>query len=276
MLVDLHLHTIATPHHSFWEPEALAAAAKADGIDVIAVSDHNTTTSVRAVQAAGRNVGVQVISGVEIDTAFNGKLWHTHLYGCEPDEPLVLALCEAVVERNRIDAAALAASMRGAGYQLEWLEQIEAQRVPNLADVAHALVKAEIWPREAGVEDEAAGMAYLLTHHPDTYHPVSVAEVISVANQCGGLAVLAHPGRSKSVYAIPATADDIAAMSSAGLHGLEVFYPTHMSEQVEHYRELADQHGLLVTAGSDSHGPRDRLQGVDATLCQAFLDRLLG
>ncbi len=271
MLIDLHIHTIATPHHSFWEPEALVAAAKTAGIAVIAVSDHNTTASVAAVQAVGAAAGVRVISGVELDTAFAGKLWHTHLYNVDPAAPAVQALCTAVVERNRADAQALAASMRAQGHRLPWLEEVEAQRAPNLADVAHALVKAEVWPREAGVEDEAAGMAYLLRHQPAAYNPLSVAEVIAVANELGGLAILAHPGRSKSVYAIPADAADIAALAAAGLHGLEVYYPTHTPEQVAFFREQAGKHQLLITAGSDSHGPRDGLRGVDAQLCQEFL-----
>ena len=77
------------------------------------------------------------------------------------------------------------------------------------------------------------------------------------------MAVLAHPGRSKGLYAIPATAEDIAALAAAGLHGIEVFYPTHTAEQRALYIELARRHSLLVTGGSDSHHPHQPLAQVD-------------
>src|SRR5262245_7927794 len=94
MMIDLHIHNIATPHHASWAPEALAQAAAAAGLDVFAVTDHNTTASVRAAQAAGARRSLRVISGVEIDSGFAGKLWHTLAYGAAPDAPELLALCE--------------------------------------------------------------------------------------------------------------------------------------------------------------------------------------
>ena len=152
--------------------------------------------------------------------------------------------------------------------------QIALGRQPNLADVAHALVRDGVWPQEAGVEDEAAGMAYLLRQHPSRYNPLSVAEVAAVAHAGGGVAVLAHPGREKSVYAIPAAAADIAALVAAGLDGLEVYYPTHSAAQTAFYRAQAEQHGLLITAGNDSHGPQNPLGQYPASACAAFLRRM--
>ncbi len=274
MNVDLHIHTIATPHHSRWEPAALVAAAQAVGIGVLAVSDHNTTAQVRATATAAAQAGLHFISGVELDTAFNGKLWHTHVYGLDPEDPALLALCAAVVDRNRHDAEQLVAQMAARGVGLPSLGQIALGRQPNLADVAHALVRDGVWPQEAGVEDEAAGMAYLLRQHPSRYNPLSVAEVAAVAHAGGGVAVLAHPGREKSVYAIPAAAADIAALVAAGLDGLEVYYPTHSAAQTAFYRAQAEQHGLLITAGNDSHGPQNPLGQYPASACAAFLRRM--
>lgn len=274
MKLDLHIHTIATPHHSHWEPAALAAAARSSGIGVLAISDHNTTAQVRAAAAAAQAAGLRFISGVELDTAFNGKLWHTHVYGLDPADPALLALCAAVVERNRRDAQNLVARMAAKGIDLPSLRQIALDREPNLADVAHALVRDGVWPREDGVEDEAAGMAFLLRQHPDFYNPLGVAEVAAVAHAGGGVAVLAHPGREKSVYAIPASAEDIAALAAAGLDGLEVYYPTHSAAQTAFYRAQAARHGLLITAGNDSHGPQQPLGQYPASDCAAFLRRM--
>ena len=211
---------------------------------------------------------------MELDTAFNGKLWHTHVYGLDPEDPGLLALCAAVVDRNRHDAEQLVAQMAAGGVGLPSLAQIALGRQPNLADVAHALVRDGVWPPEAGVEDEAAGMAYLLRQHPSLYNPLSVAEVAAVAHAGGGVAVLAHPGREKSVYAIPADAADLVALVAAGLDGLEVYYPTHSAAQTAFYRAQAERHGLLITAGNDSHGPQNPLGQYPASDCAAFLRRM--
>src|SRR5437868_917309 len=106
-MIDLQIHTNATPHHATWAPEALVLAAKSAGLSVIAATDHNTTASVRALLAAGARHGIRVIPGVEIDSGYGGKLWHTLIYGVAPETPALLELCAATFDRNMADAAAL-------------------------------------------------------------------------------------------------------------------------------------------------------------------------
>lgn len=271
MPIDLQIHTSATPHHATWEPEALVRAALAAGLSAIAVTDHNTTAGVAPAQAAGARQGLRVIAGVEIDSGFGGKLWHTLVYGAAPDTPELLALCRAVFERNAADAEALTRELRGRGFALAGLDELG--RPPNVADVGTALARQNRLPeRDPAEDDESAGMRYILTRVPDGYRPVGVDEVIQVAHAAGGLAVLAHPGRSKGIYAIPATAADVAAMAGVGLDGIEVFYPTHSPEQRAFYAGLARQHGLLISGGSDSHGPHQPLARWAEQDCAAFLD----
>ncbi len=260
-MIDLHIHTTATPHHSSWAPEVLAQAAARAGLSTIAAADHNTTASVRALQAAGARHGVRVIPGVEIDSGFDGKLWHTLVYGVEPDEPALLALCAAVFERNMADATRLRGELAGRGFGLAGLDDLG--RPPNVADVGAALARQNDLGRLPGEDDESTGMRYILTQVEGGYQPLGVDEIIAVAHGAGGLAVLAHPGRSKGVYAIPATAADIAALAAAGLDGIEVPYPTHTAEQRTFYRELALRHGLLISGGSDSHHPHQELARID-------------
>ena len=280
-MVDLQIHTVATPHHATWTPEALAEAAATAGLQVIAVTDHNTTASVHAAQAAGARHGLRVVAGVEIDSGFAAggrrgaptKLWHTLVYGAPPDDPALLALCEAVFTRNQADATALRGELARRGFPIAGLDALG--RPANVADVGAALARQNQLPgRQHGDDDESAGMRYILEQVPGGYRPVGVDEVIAVAHQAGGLAVLAHPGRSKGVYAIPATADDIAALAAAGLDGIEVFYPSHSAEQRAFYHELAQRHGLLITGGSDSHGPHQALAAWPIEACKAFLDRV--
>lgn len=272
MLIDLHTHTIATPHHATWEPNALVRAAKAAGIGVLAVSDHNTTREVRAAQEAARTYGVTLIPALELDSAFGGKLWHLLIYGVDPDNAAIVRLAASVFERNARDAQELIAHFRDRGTELPWIDTLD--RDPTVADVGHALVKDGVVPPQAGVEDEAVGMGWILENVGDLYRPVQIDEAVAIARGEGGLAVLAHPGRSKGVYAIPATAEDIAAMAAVGLDGIEALYAHHSPEQQRLYSDLARRHSLLITAGSDSHHPAQGLRGRPAIDCGAFLDRL--
>lgn len=275
-MIDLHIHTTATPHHASWEPEALAAAAAARGLTVIAAADHNTTASVTALQAAGARHGVRVVSGAEIDSAFGGKLWHTLVYGADPAAPAMLNLCAAVYERNAADARRLIDELPAHGFRLAGLDGLGRQ--PNVADVAAALARLNALPgRAPGEGDEEAGMRYLLTQLPGAYSPPGVDEVIAVAHSLGGVAVLAHPGRSKGRYAIPADDADIEAMVEAGLDGLEVYYhgyPAELAEKQARYAALAGKYGLLASGGSDSHHPAQPLAAVEPARVRALLERL--
>lgn len=272
-MIDLQIHTNATPHHASWTPDTLVRAAREAGLRVIAVTDHNTTAGVRPTLEAGARHGLAVVPGAEIDSGFGGKLWHTLVYGVAPETPGLLALCRAVFERNAADADALQTELRGRGFRLDQLDKLG--RAPNVADVGTALARHNPLPdRLPDEDDESAGMRYILTQVPDGYRPVDVAEVIATAHAEGGVAVLAHPGRSKGIYAIPASEADIAAMVAAGLDGIEVFYPTHSPEQRLFYADLAQRYGLLITGGSDSHGPHQPLAHWPATTCAAFLHRM--
>lgn len=272
-MIDLHIHTNATPHHAFWEPAALAAAAAERGLSVIAATDHNTTANVRALQAAGAEHGIWVVPGVEIDSAYNGKLWHTLVYGVNPDAPALLALCAEVFTRNAEDSQRLMQLLPERGFTLAGLEELG--RSPNVADVATALAKQNELPnRQPREGHEEAGMRYILTEMAGAYRPLGVDAVIQVAHKLKGIAILAHPGRSKGIYAIPADAADIAALAAVGLDGLEVYYPSHTPQVEQFLLAQAKQHKLLVSGGSDSHHPRQPLAEIPVENVGAFLARL--
>ncbi|MEY3990177.1 MAG: hypothetical protein RI985_1258 [Chloroflexota bacterium] len=272
MHVDLQIHSAALPHHSSWTPETLIPAVQAAGLVAFAITDHNTTAGVVAMRQAARAAGLGFVTGSEIDSSHNGKLWHTLMYGIDPTHPAVIALCHSVDARNAADANRLLAELPREGWVLPDVAAL-LNKQPNVAEVATALAQHNQLPERVDADDEAAGMRFLL-NRPQSYNPPSVAEVIAVAHQAGGVAVLAHPGRSKGIYAIPATPEDIASMVAIGLDGIEVFYPAHTPAQVDFLMGCAQKHNLLITGGSDSHHPNQPLAQWDATLMQPFLHRV--
>ncbi len=278
MVIDLHIHTTATAHHSSWSPEALVAAARDRGLDAIAVTDHNTLASLAALQAAARGSGVVAINGVEIDSGWRTapdepiRLWHTLVYGARADDPGLQQLCAAVAQRNHADAVALQAQLQRAGMRLTGLDTLG--RPANVADVAIALARENVLPdRLPDERDEAAGMRAVLAC--DGYHPVTVAEVIAVAHRAGGIAVLAHPGRDHGVAAIPARRADVVALAALGLDGIEVFYPSHNEQRRALLLQWAGELGLLVSGGSDSHHPHQPLAAWEHPALAPLLQRLV-
>jgi hypothetical protein len=143
----------------------------------------------------------------------------------------------------------------------------------TVAEVATALAAHNTLPGRVDGDDEAAGMRFLLARQ-GSYNPPTVPEVIAVAHAAGGVALIAHPGRSKGVYAIPADAADIAAFVAAGIDGIEVFYPAHTAAQIDFYLSQAQQHGLLISGGSDSHHPDQPLARWDALHMLPLLRRV--
>ena len=272
MLADLQIHSDALPHHSSWRPGTLIPALKISGVAVFAITDHNTTAGVVAMRAAADQAGLGFVTGCEVDSAHNGKLWHTLMYGIDPMHPAVLALCASVDARNAADAQRLIATLPAEGWRLPQFG-LNQTRHTNVAEVATALAAHNDLPRRVDSDDEAAGMRFLLARQ-GSYNPPTVPEVIAVAHAAGGVALIAHPGRSKGVYAIPADAADIAAFVEAGIDGIEVFYPAHTAAQIDFYLSQAQQHGLLISGGSDSHHPDQPLARWDALHMLPLLRRV--
>ncbi len=105
-----------------------------------------------------------------------------------------------------------------------------------------------------------------------------MAQTVETAHRSGGVALIAHPGRGlqepqEFTYYTPELLDQVRA--EIPLDGIEVYYPTHSSELVETYLAYAQQHNLLISAGSDSHGPPGRMPiKYRAELCRRLLERV--
>lgn len=117
-------------------------------------------------------------------------------------------------------------------------------RAPGRPHVARALVQQRL----CGSLDEA--FERFLKKGKPAWVPkcrMSALQAIELIHEAGGLAVMAHPGLNR-------TDDVIPALVKAGLDGIECFHTKHSTHATEHYLQVAEQYGLLVTGGSDCHG----------------------
>jgi hypothetical protein len=242
--------------------EVVRLAARA-GVELFALSDHDTVDGVDQAQAAARAEGVRLVPAVEISAVHAGhEDLHLLGYGIDHADP---HLC-AELERFRADRAAragrMADALRECGFELRQ-EVIDARVAagrpvgrPHLAQAAFSHpANAERIADEGLADASDLLVAYLIPGAP-AYRPrtfPTVEEAIALVHRAGGVAVWAHP--FWDIEADRAVLDTIDHFRRAGLDGVEVFYVTHTREQVELLDDHCRARGLLTTGSSDFHGP---------------------
>ncbi|MGZ8584973.1 MAG: PHP domain-containing protein [Actinomycetota bacterium] len=268
-IVDLHAHT----NHSdgTFTPGELVRLAAERGLDVVAVTDHDTTAGLEEAAAAGRELGVEVVPGVELSAEYERTSIHVLCYWMDVEN----AALQEELTRLRDDR------FRRGELMIEKLQElgfdISFERVRQIAQggnivrphVAQAMVEAGIVQTEAEAFDRwiADGKPAHVPKH--ALHPLDALGVIRAA---GGLCVLAHPGMWGDQSSVPE--DLIEAMAGAGMAGLEVDHTDHDPKQRLHYRALAARLGVIPTGGSDCHGTRYDPIRLGTSTCdpEAFAD----
>jgi predicted metal-dependent phosphoesterase TrpH len=219
----------------------------------MAVTDHDTTDAVAAVQAAAAAVGIEAIAGIEITAVENRRDIHVLGYFVDPADPTLqefLARQRAI----RVDrVAAIADRLATLGVPIDGAALVAAARRENGRSVGRPQVARAMI--EAGhVADTTAAFDRWLGNDGPAYVPRTGAgpeQVIALIHGAGGIVSLAHPGRTR----IDARID---ALRDSGLDALEAFHSDHDDAAIERYRELARRLDLMVTGGSDFHGYPER------------------
>ena len=272
--IDLHTHSTASDGTT--APSDLVREAAAAGLDVVALTDHDTTDGWDAAAAALPD-GLQLVRGAEISCVLGGTSLHLLAYLFDPDEPALAAQLTELRESRSSRAQRMVALLAADGVDVTW------DRVADLArgsvgrpHVAQALVEQGLVASVA----EAFTPEWIGTHgrYWAGKLELEVTDALALVAGAGGVTVFAHPGaasRGKTV-----TDDDIADLAAAGLHGLEVDHPDHPPATRDHLRGLAAELGLLVTGSSDYHGTNKSVAlgaGLtDPDACEALLGQATG
>lgn len=247
MKADLHLHTTASDGRS--TPAELVELAAANALTVMAVTDHDTTAAVGEVQALARQRGIESIAGIEITAVEGGRDIHMLGYFFDADDEGLSAFLTTARSNRIARVEAIAARLAALGMPIDLASILapasrQAGKSVGRPLVAQAMIDA------GHVKDRSEAFDRWLGNDG----PVFVARVgatpeavIAVIHAAGGLASLAHPGRTKIDARIPALRD-------AGLDALEVFHSDHRTDDILRYSATASRLDLLVTGGSDFHG----------------------
>src|SRR3954469_16829330 len=238
MRIDLHTHSSVSDGTE--TPAALLATARDARLDVVALTDHDTTDGWVA-GAAARPPGLTVVPGMELSCRWfpeDDRPISVHLlaYLFDPAHPALMSERTRLREERLSRGERIAAPLAAAGYPISWQRIVEASEggVVGRPHIARALVDAGV----VGSVDEAFGDLL----HPRSPHYVAkrdtdVGEGIALVRAAGGVPVFAHGLATKRGRVVDDEA--IAAMAEAGLLGLEVDHPDHSDAERAHLRGLA-------------------------------------
>ena len=262
---DLQSHSLHSD--GALEPRDVVSTAAEAGVELLALSDHDTVDGVREALDAARAVGIRLVSAVEISSVDRNKQdLHVLGYLVDHSDSVLRERLRAWREDRERRAEAMSAALRELGYELDESElarrQAEGKPIgrPHLADAVVRHPGNERRLREEALTERSAFLeAYLIDGKP-AFKPrttPTISESIGAIHDAGGVAVWAHP--FWDIEPSPEVLDAIDRFRGWGLDGVECFYTTHTREQTELLADRCTQLGLLSTGSSDFHGPAHRL-----------------
>jgi len=248
--IDLHSHSTASDGTE--PPDEVVRLAGQAGLDVLALTDHDTLAG-HAVARRALPPGLALVTGMELSCRLDGRSVHMLGYGLDRAAGSELAAeCDKIVAARRDRARRMVDRLRELGVGITWpqIEALAAGGVVGRPHVARAMVAAgAIEAPEQAFTPEwigAGGRAYVSRY---ALEPVRAIRLIAEA---GGAAVLAHPGAISRGWKIPDEA--VSRLAHAGLAGLEVWHPDHDHAERSRLADLAAGLDLVPTGGSDDHG----------------------
>ncbi len=273
MRIDLHTHSRVSDGTD--TPTMLVMKAFQAGLDVIALTDHDTFDGVPEALEAGKRIGLKVVPGIEISCKLEGKTIHLLGYGCDLwNRALNEELAKVRVGRTQ-RLPEMCERLRTLGIDISLEELMEsAQGAPSIGrpHVADALVAKGI------VADRQEAFDRFLASGRPAYVPrysIALERAIDLVHEAKGVAVLAHPwGRGgKEVLTAPVIERLVRAH---GLEGIETDHQEHDRDTRLLLFELGARLGLLRTGSSDYHGAKrpDRPIGAYTTRKSAYLELL--
>jgi len=276
MRIDLHAHSSASDGTD--SPAELVRNAAAAGLDVVALTDHDTVGGYPEAVASLAGTGVTLVTGAELSCVVDGISMHMLAYLFDPEEPEFARERELVRTDRFRRAEAMVERCRALGAPISWaqVQRIAGSGAVGRPHVASALV-------EAGVVDSVdaafskdwlanGGRADVRKREFDPF------EAVRLVRAAGGVPVFAHPGAVKRGRTV--SEQVITELAAAGLAGLEVDHIDHDEPTRARLRDLAAGLGLLATGSSDYHGSRKTVRlGANTTapgVYEALVDQATG
>ncbi|MCX4386848.1 PHP domain-containing protein [Micromonospora peucetia] len=249
--IDLHTHSTASD--GTLSPAELVRAAAEAGLDVVAITDHDTTAGWASALDA-LPAGLSLVRGAELSCRWYGEEpalpLHLLAYLFDPDAPELVAELARVRAAREERGERIVALLRADGVDVSWPEILTGAGGGTVGrpHIAQALIRAGL----VTTTTEAFGPDWLGERYRLPKEDIDVFRAIRLVRAAGGVPVFAHPRATRRGRIVP---DElIADLAAAGLAGLEADHEDHSPAERAHVRALAGELGLLVTGSSDFHG----------------------
>lgn len=263
--IDMHIHTTASD--GMFTPVEVVSEAVKKNISVISVSDHDSVKNVKETSVIAVKNGIKCVNAMEATSVFNGKEFHILGYNFDIDHPELRTYIEntAIIRYRRELDIVKEASKIFDGLSLNELQKFAKLEVSGgFLSFNYLKMKGKV----NGIFDFIKIKNQM--HLPDTYHFYEAERIITMFQKIGAVIVLAHPS-----YNFPGNVADhklLDMFKTMGIHGLECYSPYNsLPKQIAYYRDYCAKNHLIISGGSDCHGPLlERKMGTpyaDETLC---------
>jgi len=256
--IDLHCHSTASD--GTFSPAELVEAGVAAGLDVMAITDHDTTGGWRAA-AEARPEGLRLVRGAELSCRWHGAsdypiALHMLAYLFDPTEPRLAGDLARLRTDREQRAEKIVAKLSADGVPITWDEVYgyAAGGSVGRPHIAQALIRAGL----VRTTSEAFASRWLGARYFVPKADLDVFEAVRAVRAAGGVTVFAHPRATARGRVVPDRL--IVELAEAGLFGLEADHEDHSPAERAHVRTLADELGLVATGSSDFHGTHKTVQ----------------
>ena len=249
-VVDLHVHTSVSD--GTYSPRAAVELAKQGGLRAIAITDHDTVQGNKEALDAGKELGLEVIPGVEISVEWEKRAVHILGYFIDWQNDVLASELQNLVRFREERNPKIIEKLNALGVAISYTEVKEVAGEGTIGRPHFAQVLVE----KGYVRDGDEAFTKYLQRGAPAYvekKRLTPREGVTLIRNAGGIAVLAHPFTIEGIDG-RRLEHVITHFKQEGIEGVEVFYSMHTQEQTRQLEALAKKHGLLITGGTDFHG----------------------
>ena len=250
MRADLHIHTYFSD--GLQSPDEVAATAKNNGVELISVTDHDTSLAYPEIFSCCEKRGVKAVYGIEVSAYSKGVRLHTLGYGISHEHPVFKQFLKELAEGSLERTDDILSKLNKNGVKIT-VDEVLKHRKSDKAPV-HAMYIARTAAEKGYCTQPFLFQKEYLSHGCVAYSELNrptPERAVEVITACGGFSALAHPGRveleKEELISL------VKRLVGLGLKGIEAVYSTHTLKETAYYTEMANEYGLLVTGGSDTH-----------------------
>ena len=245
MITELHCHTTASD--GLLTPADVVRLAKRRDVAVLAITDHDTVAAHDEAMAAGAELNLRIIPGIEISALSPQGEVHVLGYNVRPTDDATIQTLNGLRGVREARARGMIDKLAALGIAVPF-ERVKALAGDAMIGRPHL---ARVLVEMGAVSNMQEAFDLYLAEGRPAFVPhegLTPAQAVDLIHAAHGVAVLAHPALYRGDL------DTLLAdLLAAGLDGIEVFYPLHTPAQIEQYKVIASKHNLVMTGGSDFH-----------------------